>query len=308
MNKGRIVKSTGSWYEVWTSGNKNPVTISCRLPGRFRLQQHNRTNPLAVGDWVKVVENEDGTGTIVDIEERENALPRITKRGNFVEQIIAANIDQAVAIQSIKQPRVKQGFIDRFLVTCEAYDIDPLLILNKTDLADDKAQNMMDHYRKMYSELGYRMLFTSMNNEASLRSLKSELKGKTSVFLGHSGVGKSSLLNALDPSLNLKIGEISKANEKGKHTTTYAELIALRFGGWLIDTPGIREFGLMNIYPRELWLYFPEIKQYGNDCKFPDCQHVHEPGCAVMQALEEGHIDPDRYESYLNILESLQEN
>jgi len=308
LNKGRIAKSTGSWYEVWTTGNSDSKTINCRLPGRFRLQQHNRTNPLAVGDWVKVVKNEDGTGTIVDIEERENALPRMTKRGNFVEQIIAANIDQAVAIQSIKQPRVKQGFIDRFLVTCEAYDIDPLLILNKTDLANKKDQKMMDHYRKMYSELGYRMLFTSMNKEASLKSLKSELKGKTSVFLGHSGVGKSSLLNALDPSLNLKIGEISKANEKGKHTTTYAELIALRFGGWLIDTPGIREFGLMNIYPRELWLYFPEIKQYGNDCKFPDCQHVHEPGCAVMQALEEGHIDPDRYESYLNILESLQEN
>lgn len=308
LKKGRVVKSTGSWYVVWIFGNDSTESIDCRLPGRFRLQEQNRTNPLAVGDWVKVTENEDGTGSIVDIEERDNALPRVTKRGNFVEQIIAANIDQAVAIQSIRQPKVKQGFIDRFLVTCEAYDISPLVIINKTDLANDKDQNTMEHLRKMYSSLGYPMLFTSTQNEASLKSLKSELKGKTSVFIGHSGVGKTSLLNELDPGVNRKIREISKANEKGKHSTTFAELIALKFGGWLIDTPGIREFGLLNIHPRELWLYFPEIKQYGNDCKFPDCRHIHEPGCAVMQALEDGIIEANRYESYLNILAALQEN
>lgn len=307
LKKGRVVKSTGSWYQVWTENGSEAEQIECRLPGRFRLQKQNRTNPLAVGDRVMVTMNEDNTGTIVDILERENALPRITKRGNFVEQIIAANIDLAVAVQSIRKPHVKQGFIDRFLVTCEAYDIEPLIVINKTDLATDKDRNIMEHYRKMYSSLGYKLLFTSNQNEASLKSLKSELKDKTSVFVGHSGVGKSSLLNAMDPSLARKIGEISRANQKGKHTTTYAELINLKFGGWLIDTPGIREFGLLNIDPKELWLFFPEMNQYGNDCKFHDCTHVHEPGCAVMEAFEQGKIDPARYDSYLNILESLQQ-
>lgn len=306
-HRGRIVESTGQWYEVSYHQGPDTETIKCRLPGRFRLEDNKLTNPIAVGDYVQFSINEDGTGSIEKIEDRQNYLIRESTHHQEGNQILVANIDRAYAIQSIKRPKFKRGFLDRFLVTCEAYQIPAGIVFNKMDLATDRDRHAIDEFTRLYRDLGYIVLQTSIEDDQSLQSLKEALKERTSVFIGPSGVGKTSLLNHIEPSVERKTASVSDYNEKGIHTTTFARLLSLHFGGYLVDTPGIREFGLVNIAPWELSLFFPEMLEYRHECKFNNCTHSHEPGCGVMKAFEEGYIHPDRYDSYLNILESLQE-
>lgn len=305
---GRIIQSTGSWYEVVIEEDGSKRIINARLPGRFRLKDHDLTNPVAVGDYVELSINEDGTGSIEDIRERENYITRQATHGRQGEQILAANIDQAFVVQSVRKPKIKEGFIDRFLVTCEAYQLAPCIIINKMDLAGEKGEAFVNELAKRYESLNYPVLKTSIKDKASLKDLKSELKDKTSVFIGPSGVGKTSLLNHIDPDTDRKVARVSDYSNKGKHTTTYAKLVSLHFGGYLVDTPGIREFGLVNIEPWELSLFFPEMLEPREDCKFNNCTHSHEPGCGVIAAFEDGKIDAQRYHSYLQMLESLKEN
>ncbi|WP_372637318.1 ribosome small subunit-dependent GTPase A [Fodinibius sp.] len=305
-HRGRVVESTGSWYEVTYRHDGEAKKINCRLPGRFRLEEHKLTNPIAVGDVVHFDINDDGSGSIQEIEERQNYLIRESTHHQEGNQILVANIDCAYVVQSIKKPTIKRGFLDRFLVTCEAYQIPARIVLNKMDLATGADQPKIDDFAELYDSLGYKVLRTSIKDEKSLERLKEDLREKTSVFVGPSGVGKTSLLNHIEPSINRKVGSVSDYNEKGTHTTTFAKLLPLHMGGYLVDTPGLREFGLVNIEPWELSLFFPEMLEFRQQCKFNNCTHSHEPGCGVMQAFEEGHIHPDRYDSYLNILDSLE--
>lgn len=301
MIKGRVIQSTGSWYLVDTEEG----IIESRLPGRFRLSEKEVTNPVSVGDWVDLVRNEDGSGNIERIHERENYITRQATHGKRGEQILVANLDQACVIQSIKKPRLKEGFIDRFLVTCEAYEVKPVIILNKMDLAGSGGLEYAQELKELYTGLGYPFMTCSIQDKESLEQLKQLLKDQTSAFIGPSGVGKTSLINAIDPHFNLKVGEVSDFSNKGKHTTTFARLIPLSFGGFIADTPGIREFGLVNIEPWELSLFFPEMLEPRTYCQFSNCTHEHEPKCGVAEAYERGEIAPSRYESYLNMLDSL---
>ena len=302
MIKGRVIQSTGSWYKVDTSSE----VIQSRLPGRFRLEGKEVTNPIAVGDWVDISMNDDGTGSIEEIHERTNYITRQATHGKRGEHILISNVDIAFVVQSVKQPKLKEGFIDRFIVTCEAYEVTPAVIINKMDLVNSGAMEFLEDLKALYEGLGYPMIFTSIEDPDSIAALSELLANKTSVFIGPSGVGKTSLLNVIDPSYSEKVGEVSSYSNKGKHTTTFAKLIRLENGGFLADTPGIREFGLYNIEPWELSLYFPEMLEARQECKFNTCTHLHEPGCGVIKAFEEGEIDASRYNSYINMLESLE--
>lgn len=301
MQKGRVIQSTGSWYHVDTGED----VIECRLPGRFRLEDKEVTNPIAVGDWVDLTLNEDGSGNIEKIYERENYITRQATHGKRGEQILVSNLDQACVVQSIKKPRIKEGFIDRFLVTCEAYEVKPIIIINKMDLAKSGGRALAKELKELYCGLGYELLATSIKDEDSVKNLKELLKDKTSAFIGPSGVGKTSLINTIDPSYDFKVGEISDFSNKGKHTTTFARLIPLNIGGYIADTPGIREFGLVNIEPWELSLFFPEMLEPREQCQFSNCTHAHEPKCGVADAYDRGEIAASRYQSYLNMLDSL---
>ncbi len=298
----RVIQSTGKWYKV--SGPDGQV-IESRLPGIFRLNKKEVTNPVAVGDYVELEIGEDGTGSITEIKVRENYVPRQATHGRRGEQILVANIDKAWVVQSVRQPKINAGFIDRFLVTCEAYEVHAGIIFNKTDLAKNNDLSLIQEFTDLYEQLGYDVLTTSIEDITSVKKLSEQLSGKTSVFIGPSGVGKTSLLNAVEPGLGLKVGDISARTNKGKHTTTYAQLVPLQNGGFIVDTPGIREFGVVNIPKSELSLFFPEMREPREHCKFYNCTHFHEPGCGVSDAYEQGEIDADRYSSYLNILESL---
>lgn len=299
---GRVIQSTGKWYKVAVKGGE---IVECTLPGKFRLEIKAVTNPIAVGDIVEIKANEDGTGVISEIKVRENYIPRMATHGRRGEQILVANIDRAWVVQSVKEPKLNTGFTDRFLVTCEAYEVPAGIVINKMDLASHKAAGFIEMITELYRSLGYPVLNTSVKDAASLETLSKNLEGKTSVFIGPSGVGKTSLLNAIDPALNLKTGEISSYSQKGKHTTTFARLVPLQTGGYIVDTPGIREFGIVNIEKSELSLFFPEMIEPREHCKFYNCTHYHEPECGVAEAYSQGKIDPGRYESYLNILDSL---
>ena len=301
MKHGIVVQSTGKWYVVSTEEGD----IHCRLPGKFRLNAKLVTNPVAVGDQVSYSLEEDGRGTIQKINERKNYIPRKATHGRRGDQILISNIDRAWIVQSVKSPKLTMGFIDRFLVTCEAYEVSAGIIINKMDLASSKAKEIMNEISGLYQQLGYKVVLTSVSDKESIETLGQLLEQRVSVLIGPSGVGKSSLLNALDPELNLKVGEISSHTDKGKHTTTYARLVPLKQGGYIADTPGIREFGLVNIDKKELSLYFPEMAQIRNHCKYYNCTHEHEPDCAVQKEFKNGGIDADRYHSYLNILDSL---
>lgn len=232
MLNGRVIQSTGSWYLVDTGDE----IFECRLPGRFRLDEKEVTNPIAVGDRVAFERNEDGTGNIEEIKDRENYITRQATHGKRGEQILVANLDQACIIQSIKKPELKEGFIDRLLVTCEAYEVKPVIIINKMDLAKSGGRAFAEELKELYTGLGYTLITTSIEDEASLERLKDQLKDRSSAFIGPSGVGKTSLINALDPEYSLKTGEISDFSNKGKHTTTFARLIPLSFGGYIADT------------------------------------------------------------------------
>ncbi len=299
---GKVIQSTGKWYKVSANGE----IYDCRIPGKFRLTESSVTNPVAVGDKVDFTVADDGRGMIDKIHERVNYVPRKSTRSNKDEQILVANIDRAWVVQSIRKPTLKRGFIDRFLVACEAYEIPSGIIINKIDLAREKDKNELSAISATYRSIGYPVLHTSINDQDSIAKLSKQLQSKTSVFIGHSGVGKTSLINCLNPTLNLKIGDISSYSEKGKHTTTFSKLLTLGEETYLVDTPGIKEFGLVNIEPYELSIYFPEMREPSLNCKFSTCTHNHEPQCGVVEAFEQGKIDPERYNSYLNMLDAIE--
>lgn len=303
MKEGRVIQSTGKWYKVASEGE----VIESRLPGKFRLEAKEVTNPIAVGDYVELEIENDGTGTIRNIKERTNYVPRQATHGRRGEQILVSNVDRAWVVQSIRKPKLNTGFIDRFLVTCEAYEVPAGIIINKEDLANHNDHRMMGDITDLYENLDYRTAVTSIHDEESLQNLLDQLTDQTSVFIGPSGVGKTSLLNAIDPDINLKVNEVSAYSNKGKHTTTFAKLVPLASGGFIVDTPGIREFGIVNVDKSELSLYFPEMSEPRQYCKYYNCTHYHEPKCGVIEAFEQGKIDPDRYNSYLNILETLSD-
>jgi ribosome biogenesis GTPase len=298
-NNGVVMRSTGSWYTVaGTDGQK----VDCRLKGRFRIKGSTATNPIAVGDRVEYeyMENE-GTGVITNILERDNYIVRKAKKLSKSTQVIAANIDQLVLVITLAMPRTLPGFIDRVLVTSEAYHIPAVLVFNKTDLYDEKLMKVMSNLERVYTDAEYKCLKTSAETGEGLEDLQNVLRDRVSLIAGNSGVGKSTLINRLEPGLNLKVKEISAYHEKGMHATTFAEMHALSFGGFIIDTPGIREFGLIDFDRGEVAERFPEMRRYMHDCKYGNCTHTHEPGCAVKEALENGQINPHRYDSYLRI-------
>lgn len=305
--EGIVTRSTGSWYDVQVGDE----SIPSRVRGKFRLQQEENdvTNPVAVGDRVTIrVSEDDETGFIVDIHERENKLSRrAAGRRAGQEHVIVSNIDAAWAVQSVRMPKLNPGFIDRFLVATELFEIPAGIIMNKIDLLPPEDEAEVRELEAMYEDLGYPVLRTSATEGDGLQNLKDELADRVNVIAGPSGAGKSSLLNAIEPGLDVETGEVSDKTQKGRHTTTFAELHPLSFGGYVVDTPGIREFGMLEIHPADLAHFFVEFIDYLDDCKFQDCTHDHEPGCAVKEAVDEGEIHWRRYESYLNILYSLQE-
>jgi ribosome biogenesis GTPase len=301
---GKIYKSTGSWYVVKTTEGE---LWNGRLKGIFKLDDITSTNPLAVGDDVEL-EPEPGDGhtaIITAIHGRKNYINRQSPSHPLQHHIVAANIDQSLLLVTLKEPRTSQGFIDRFLVTCEAYHVPAILLFNKVDLYRAKEEAKFTGWQDMYSATGYRFVRMSVQTGEGLDAARSLLKEKISLLSGHSGVGKSSFLNALFPAMHLKTREISGWSGKGVHTTTFAEMFDLPDKGRIIDTPGMREFGLVNISQQEISGYFPEMRALAGQCQFNNCLHTEEPGCAVRKAVEEGRIHPDRYISYYNILNSI---
>jgi len=306
LKNGIVVRSTGSWYVVRTDGG---ILYNCKLKGRFKIQGIRTTNPIAVGDKVDFkLPEEDETGLIIHIHQRKNYIIRKATKLSKASHIIASNLDQAVLIGSLVQPRTSTGFIDRFLVTAEAYHIPAVLVFNKLDLYDESTKKQLEEYIKVYSAAGYFCLVTSAKNGFHIEDFKDLLHDKVSLLAGHSGVGKSALINKIDPSLDLKEGEISRVHLKGKHTTTFAEMFPLAFGGDIIDTPGIKEFGLVAFEKTELGQRFPEIRQLMGQCRFSDCLHINEPECAVREAVENGSFPKFRYQNYLNILNDINTN
>jgi len=298
--KGTVTKSTGSWYNVrLDNGNR----IECRLRGKFRTTETRTTNPVAVGDRVSVI-MEDGkeTGSITAIAPRHNYIVRRSVKLSKASHIIAANIDQALLIATLALPRTSVGFIDRFLITAEAYHIPACIIFNKLDLYDNQLQEILKQVMGIYQSVGYRCYAASALRGDGIEDLRNLLKGKTSLVSGHSGTGKSAIINAIEPGLNLRTREISQYHLKGKHTTTFAEMYELSFGAFIIDTPGIQEFSLTDFDRREVWERFPEMRAISMGCQFNNCTHTHEPRCAVKKGLETGSISQIRYKSYLSIL------
>ena len=297
--QGLITKSTGSWYEVLTPDGHR---LDCRIKGKFRIKGITTTNPLAVGDQVDFeMEPEQKTGVITTLHERRNYIIRKSINLSRQAQIIAANLDQAFLVVTLASPRTSLGFIDRFLVTAEAYHIPARLVFNKLDLFSDEGLEVLALYREIYEKLGYKSYEVSALIGTQVDALMADLKDKVSLFSGHSGVGKSTLINRILPDLNLRTNQVSDWHDKGMHTTTFAEMFELPQGGSIIDTPGIRELGIVDIEKAELGGLFPEIRQYMEQCRFKNCRHINEPGCAVLAAVESGDIEPSRYDSYLSI-------
>ncbi|MDA8715420.1 ribosome small subunit-dependent GTPase A [Flavobacteriales bacterium] len=304
MEKGLVIRSTGSWYAVRLTDG----TVSqCRIQGKFRIQGIKSTNPIAVGDWVDFNREEDGTGVIRAIHDRRNYIIRKSVNLSKRSHIIASNIDQAILIITIDSPRTSTGFIDRFLVSAEAYRIPVALVFNKIDLLDVKSKEQLVKLIKTYREVGYQTFEVSALTRSGVDAIETLMKDKVSLVSGHSGVGKSTLINAVDSNLELKTGEISEAHYKGKHTTTFAEMFELNFGGFIVDTPGIKGFGIVDIDKKELGHYFPEIRVLMGNCKFHNCQHLKEPKCAVIDAVENGKLPLERYTNYLAIYEDNEE-
>lgn len=297
--KGLVIKSTGSWYQVLSDTG---LRVDCRMVGKFRMKDIKTTNPIAVGDRVEFeLEPELETGVITKLEERKNYIIRKSVNLSKQAQIIAANLDQAFLVVTLASPRTSLGFIDRFLVTAEAYDVPASLIFNKLDLFSDEGLEILAEYEKIYTDLGYPCYHVSAKEGTYIDEIKSLLKDKVSLISGHSGVGKSTLINAILPDACVKTGAVSDWSDKGQHTTTFAEMYTLPFGGYLIDTPGIRELGIIDIEQQELGHFFPEFRERMNTCRFNNCRHINEPGCAVLAAVENGEIEPSRYDSYLSI-------
>ncbi|MEO6149705.1 MAG: ribosome small subunit-dependent GTPase A [Mucilaginibacter sp.] len=297
--EGLITKSTGSWYQAQTPEGQ---VYNCRIKGKFRIKGITTTNPIAVGDVVDFeMEPDQETAVITNLHQRKNYIIRKSINLSKQAQIIAANLDQAVLVVTLASPRTSLGFIDRFLVTAEAYDIPARLVFNKLDLFSDEGLEILQAYKAVYENIGYPCYEVSALAGTNIDAVQSILKDKITLFSGHSGVGKSSLINRLLPDLELRTHQISDWSDKGMHTTTFAEMFELPQGGFIIDTPGIRELGVIDIEKQELSHFFPEMRERMHDCRFNNCRHINEPGCAVLDALEEGEIEPSRYDSYLSI-------
>lgn len=303
--RGRVVKSTGSWSSVRTEDGD---IVPCKVKGNFRLKGIRSTNPVAVGDWVEFNMIDDKNGIIHKLEERNNYIIRrsinLSKRGH----ILASNIDQVLIFVTLRDPETTKGFIDRLIIGAEAYHITPILVFNKADLLNEENAEELIEWLTIYGNIGYRCIQTSVKENVNLDEIKEVMKGKTSMLAGHSGTGKSSLINAISPELNLKIADISDFHRQGKHTTTFAEMYHLDFGAEIIDTPGIRGFGVIDIDQKEISHYFLEMRELLSECKFNNCQHLNEPDCAVKQAVVDHKIAESRFKSYLSIYEGDEEN
>lgn len=307
MKEGLVIKSTGSWYTV---EDESGTTYECKIKGKFRIKGIKNTNPVTVGDRVEFKlqqvsadEKEGQVGLITSIAERKNYIIRRSINLSKQAHIIAANIDQAVLVVTMAYPVTTTTFIDRFLASAEAYRIPVLLVFNKVDRYNEDQSEEMDLLMQIYRNIGYECLKTSASEGIGIEAFKAALKDKTNVVNGHSGVGKSTLINLIEPGLNLKTKEISDSHKTGKHTTTYSEMFKLNFGGYIIDTPGIKAFGVLEMEAWEISHYFKEIFKYSENCQYNNCTHTHEPGCAVKEAVENYLIAPSRFRSYLGLLE-----
>lgn len=299
-NTGIVIRSTGSWYVVRSSQGE---LISCRIKGKFKIAGIKSTNPIAVGDKVSFVRMKDEDSAVIDtIKPRDNYIIRKSINLSKQTHIIAANIDHAFLVITISQPRTSLGFIDRFLLTTEAYHIPVVLVFNKTDLNSPEEQETQEEWIEKYKRIAYQSIQTSALTGQGIDQIKKLMKDGTNMFSGHSGVGKSALINTLQPGLTIKTAQISSFNLKGRHTTTYAEMHPLDFGGYIIDTPGIKEFGLVDFKKEDVRDYFPEMRALLNQCKYNNCLHVNEPNCAVKQAVADGSIAKSRYNNYLAII------
>lgn len=301
--RGRVVRSTGKWYKVKIESG---AIIDARLKGKIRLQDLKTTNPIAVGDYVLLEKDQDDL-MIVSVEPRNNFIIRQSPSKRLARHILAANLDQAYLIVTMSRPRTSTGFIDRFLITAEAYHIPVTIIFNKQDDLSEKDLAKQNELIDIYSKIGYDIALVSSTEKIGIEPLKTQMKAKTTLLCGHSGVGKSTFANAVDKSLDLRTKAISNKFKKGVHTTTFAELFELPFGGSVVDIPGIKEFGVIDFEKQEVSHYFPEMAKLINDCKFSNCFHENEPGCAVKKALETGEVAYERYINYLNILSDIED-
>ncbi len=300
MNKGLVIKNTGSWYLVRLDDGQD---IECKIKGNFRLKDLRSTNPLAIGDRVQVVLHQEGTGLITEIEDRKNYIIRKSTNLSKQSHIIAANLDLCLLIVTIDHPVTSTIFIDRFLASAEAYCVPVNLVFNKTDLLSTEDAEYMDALISLYAQIGYPAFKVSAINNEGIDTIQDLIAGKTVLLSGHSGVGKSTFINALLPNSNLRTGAISDYHGKGMHTTTFSEMVEQPNGGFIIDTPGIKGFGTVDMDKDEIYHYFPEIFKHSQDCRFNNCLHINEPGCAVVEAVEQHYISQSRYDSYLNIMQ-----
>lgn len=303
--KGLVIKNTGSWYSVKTDTGK---VVECKIKGNFRLKGIRSTNPVAVGDNVEIALNSEGTAFITHIEERRNYIIRKSQNLSKQSHILAANVDQAFLIVTVNYPQTSTTFIDRFLASAEAYSVPVVLVFNKCDILSDDERHYQQSMIHLYETIGYECREVSAATGEGVDGLYALLKGKITLLSGNSGVGKSTLINQILPEANLRTAEISDAHNTGMHTTTFSEMLELPEGGYIIDTPGIKGFGTFNMEPEELTSYFPEIFHFSKGCKFSNCTHTHEPGCAVLKAIDDHYIAQSRYQSYLNMLEDKDEN
>ena len=313
-NQGLVIRTTGSWYNVLLADG---AIVECRLRGNFRIRGNKQTNPIAVGDRVVFQPLDDGTGMITAVDDRRNCIVRRATKLSKQTHVIAANIDLLCLVATLGFPRTSTGFIDRMLVTAEAYHIPAVIIFNKCDLYNDELWQIHNDIKSVYSAAGYPVFEVSALTGMGIDRVKHLIAGKVALFSGHSGVGKSALLNAIDPSLHLRTGDVSEWSLKGTHTTTFAEIFPIQMGdpdnsqgpqltSYLIDPPGIKEFGMVDFSPNELSHFFPEMRSRLHNCRFANCTHRHEPGCAIKEAVEEGAISAERYQNYLNIIESIE--
>lgn len=306
--RAKVYKSTGSWYTVKTEEGNFSKT---RIKGIFKIDGITSTNPIAVGDWVNIeieIGGEEGGMMITGIDERNNYINRQSPANKHQHHIIASNLDQSLLLATLKEPKTSQGFIDRFLVAGEAYHIPSIIVFNKSDIYRKKEMDLYEERKEMYESVGYKVILMSLKNRTGLEGVEEILRNKTSLLSGHSGVGKSSFINEVVPDMALKTQDVSGWSGKGIHTTTFAEMYDLPLlNAHIIDTPGIREFGLVDIPKQELSHYFPEMRSRLNDCQFNNCLHVNEPGCAIKKALNEGKLSFNRYVSYCMMLDSIEE-
>lgn len=304
--KGQVYKSTGSWYSV---RNEHGEFWKARIKGKLKIDESiSSTNPIAVGDHVTFeVEHEDEKiGTILNVDDRENYIVRVSPHNKHQKHIVAANLDVALVIATIANPRTSTGFIDRFLITAEAYHIPAILVINKVDMLKPKHEAILETWKDIYTTAGYEVFAITATDEGSVAPLKERLKGQTTLFSGHSGVGKSTLINNLIPGNVIRTQEVSEWSGKGQHTTTFAEMFDMEDGGRIIDTPGVKEFGLIDMEQEELAHYYPEMRALMSECKFNNCLHINEPGCAVKEAFVNDELAEERYISYITIMETIK--